>query len=366
VVGDIDGDTKVDLAVGNFITGQAFIFAGGTPWATEADAKYRIVDSGNNALGASIARLGDFDGDGSPDFAIGESTFNGRAGRVTIIRGVPAGVPFGALTTLPDAFGTLLNGKPRAMHIDGATPNGRLGFSVVGLGSFYSGGGSTLAALAPTAGAGQVFTFAGGSGDPTGTIALASAAHSFTIPAGGGRSSVKNLGALTTTKQGLGFGAPNWTAADGVAYVALGDSSSGPFQTVSAFTNSATSGIVNGAFGSAVFGGGFSGLDTSVSLIGSADPDVGICDWTESGGTSRLYLYTGARAIAGSGDVTSPVTGADVIWPVQVTSGGPAWIGCSFGSGPIKDMNGDGYADIALGEFNSTLATYDGRAIILY
>ena len=295
VVGDIDGDQKDDLAVGSINTGKVFIFAGGTSWATEADAKYVVSDGGGNFLGVSLARLGDFDGDGFPDFAVGASTFNSRAGRISIIRGVPQGTAFGATVTLPDAYGMLLNSKPRAMHIDGPAAGARLGFSIIGLGSFYSGGGTSLAALAPSQGNGYVYAFAGNSGDATGTIALGAAAHNYSIPAGTGRGSLHLLGKLTNTKTGIGFGAPSWTAANGYGYVALGDASNGVFQSVSRITNSAAT-AVNDGFAQSVFGGGFSGVSAVPSLIGGTDPDVGLCGAMENASVGKLYLYTGAHA----------------------------------------------------------------------
>ena len=88
-------------------------------------------------FGFSMARLGDFTGDGVDDFAIGARSYGGTGvGRVVIIPGKLTG--FGSVA-LPDTTNAII--------IDGDSTMSRpfFGYSVLGLGHFYSvSSGTTL------------------------------------------------------------------------------------------------------------------------------------------------------------------------------------------------------------------------------
>ena len=78
VIGDVDSDGFADLAISDRGTpAHIYIYKGRATWPatmTNTNADYVItVDSSYNSsiLGASIARLGDFNGDGVDDFALG-------------------------------------------------------------------------------------------------------------------------------------------------------------------------------------------------------------------------------------------------------------------------------------------------------
>ena len=94
-----------------------------------------------------------------------------------------------------------------------------------------------------------------------------------------------------------------------------------------------------------LFGGGFSGLDMSVSLIGDGKADVALAG--QAGGT--LDIVDGSKLAT----LTSPIdtaVSADVHVPMP-----SGWTAATGGSRSlIKDINNDGYPDFALGDvFNA-------------
>ena len=119
---------------------------------TEASADYTITTDSSYAsslFGGVMSRLGDFNGDGIDDFAVGSPNFGTStfSGRVTIILG---SATFSSLA-LPNTT--------RAITIDGPSYDvPQFGTRIVGIGHFYPGAGTTLIASAP-----------GLTGNPTGT-----------------------------------------------------------------------------------------------------------------------------------------------------------------------------------------------------
>ena len=136
-IGDIDKDGRPDIAISDRGTpAHIYIYKGRATWPAamaNTDADYVItVDATYNSsiLGASMARLGDFNGDGTDDFALGAPL---------VRRGAAAGGssssserPGFANITLPDATNSLV------IDADPAITNPQFGYRVVGLGHFYS------------------------------------------------------------------------------------------------------------------------------------------------------------------------------------------------------------------------------------
>ena len=107
-----------------------------------------------------MARLGDFNGDGVDDFAIGASGFNSAVGRVVIVLGKTG---FGSVS-LPDATNSItIDGDSSVMFP-------LFGARVLGLGRVYSAtAGTTLIASASgfagfSSSQGHVYAFHGQSG----------------------------------------------------------------------------------------------------------------------------------------------------------------------------------------------------------
>lgn len=362
MVGDIDADGRSDLAIGSVLeasTGRVYIFKGRVTWPSTlgvADADYVISADGsgagdpnfNNALfGSMIRPLGDFDGDGAADFAVGAQGYNGGQGHVTIIRGTASGTPFPATVVVPQALGT------RATAIPGPSGIALFGAAGTGLAGFYSGGLPSLVVGASYQG--KVYAFKGGSALPA-TIALSSG-EAYTGSAALWTGTVVNaLGAIGGVPA-LGVGSPAYSGvAGGDARLFVGNPASGVFAgTSSTFTNSEAT-AVGDQFGAAVFGGGFSGSTVHVSLINGPQSDVAFSSAKLGANPAKVYIVDGAK-VGASGDVA---TAADVTYTLPANWQGSAWL-----SGPVRDADGDGFAELAIGEQSSNFP-YDGRVIVLW
>jgi hypothetical protein len=289
-----------------------------------------------------MARLGDFNGDGVDDFAIGADQFNGFVGRVVIVFGK---VGFGSIA-LPDATNT--------MTIDGdstlTTP--LFGYRVQGLGHFYStSSGTTLAVSAVGSGTGagsegRLYAFHG-QGAGGSAITAASADNSFVGPALNAHVglALANLGPVMSSAPSLGSGNALDTVsnagASGNTFVFGGTSATGPFVTplVLSQPNGTRSGI-------AVIGGGVSGRNVTYSLIGDAKPDVVVIPQ----GATKFDIVDGA-IVPG---LTSPVNStSSAAVSVPVPTG---WGQTGEDEGRlIPDINGDGYSDFAVGNASNAI-----------
>lgn len=118
--GDVNGDGYGDFAVGAPLhdvpgipsAGRAFLFLGGASLDGSADLTISASNNGN-ALGSAVAGLGDINGDGYSDWAVGEPNHDGNgndAGRVIVY--------FGSAT--PDGVGDLVMRGDAASHRLGA------------------------------------------------------------------------------------------------------------------------------------------------------------------------------------------------------------------------------------------------------
>jgi hypothetical protein len=360
-IGDIDGDGKDDFAISAPLApnGRVYIFRGRTSWnptyAADTDADYVIeLDDATHSyagtfFGSTLTRLGDFNGDGVDDFAISSYGYNSRRGRVVIVLG-----KVGFSGAAPDI--QTIDGDP-------AYPTGSFGYVVLGIGKFYTATqGTSLVVGAPGSapnGRGRVYAFHGRPGT-TGAL-VATAADNFIdgpIDNGAYGSSLTLVGALAGVPGVALNTALNTSLGAGVVDLYYGSTTVGPFGVAPLrFTDSLASGT--DTFGWLTLGCALPGTATTVSVIGDSKPDVIMLPYKESGGgPSRIYIVDGARFST----LTSPtdvVTAADVILPLPSD-----WQGVSLQrNGMIRDLDGDGYADFAIGE---NVANTAGRLAVYW
>ncbi len=164
--GDITGDGVPDLLVGapgaREGSGRVYLFSGADILAERvlaaADAWAVYEGSAGTAFGSSLTVLGDVDGDGWTDWALGAPTWPGGdapPGRLWIM---PGGATVGDEPPA-DLTGTAL------AEIDGPNPAALLGRGVAGIGDMDGDGRADLAVItrdaASASGAGQVRIIAG-------------------------------------------------------------------------------------------------------------------------------------------------------------------------------------------------------------
>ena len=346
-IGDIDNDGLEDIAIADRSTPQRiFIFKGRHTWPmtmTISNADYVISPDptdtrySNSLFGMSLARLGDFNGDGIDDFAIGAPQFNGTFGRVVIVLGKSG---FGSVT-LPDAVNTIT--------ID-ADPTGTthfLGYRVMGLGHFYSvNSGTTLVTSAPgttvsgsDGSEGRVYAFHGQTGS-SGAISIASADNVTVGPGPNARIGLvlASLGHLVNSLPSPGTGntvdAQSVAGSSGTVFALSGTAAAGPFMKNTIFTQSGATGT-----GAVVIGGSISGRDAAYSFIGDIKPDIIVVSQT-----ANDFDIVDGNAVPG---LSSPVDSEMAAQTKVAVPSGWGSTGEAEG-GLAPDLNGDGHSDFAI------------------
>ena len=346
IIGDVDHDGIDDLAVSDRLApAHVYIYKGRSTWPatlTAAQADYVITPDAtysNNALfGAAIARLGDFNGDGVDDFAVGAHLYGSmQNGRVVIVLG-KAG--FGSVQ-LPDAANTIV------IDADPSLPTPLFGYRILGLGHFYPGAGTTLVIGAPgttsgtTGSEGHIYAFRGQNG--TGGVIPVGSADSVVV--GNALQTrvgavLSNLGPMLNSLPSVGTGNPtDRTVLTGTAWLFSGDTTAGPFAS-NVVVEQPTSGTINSAEG--LIGGRLSGSDQTFSLIGDGSPDLIQIPQKGSG-----FFIIDGKVLAGPPPATSPIDSSiagAVAFPFPAGWGATA----ESGGALLPDINGDGYSDFAI------------------
>ena len=340
VVGDMDGDGFADYAIGapsdaagGPAAGRVFVYRGGPAHAGEAAALVLTGDPGD-VLGYSLAAAGDLDGDGYSDLLIG----------------APAGTS--ANRQLPGRV-LVIHGGPvfgarTPVSVAGPAAGWRFGASLAALGHYQ--GASDLAIGAPQANAdaGLVAIF---HGDPTASSVPFAVLHGRQAGDEFGTSVAGAGHTRGTAFADLLVGAPFNSDAmvwAGKAYLYLGGA---PADTTP--VRGYAGGHAGDFLGQAVAGvGDLDGDGRDDFLAGAPGADVGAL--TDAG---RVYVFRGAA---------TPPAASGLTW-----SGRHAYDEFGIAIAGIGDVNGDGRPDVGIGAPNAadSLSTGEvqvflGRAVL--
>ncbi len=293
--GDLDGDGHEDLMVGvpgddtgGLGAGAVYLFYGPPPMGTLtlADADAVLVGGRGDAAGFTVAGVGDLDGDGRDDLAIGtfQRSSASQASHVYVVYGRNS---WPALFSLP--------GEADAI-IEGVAADG-LGEAMAGVGDVDGDGLDDLLLGAPyddaaalNAGAAYLFTEV-----PLGTIAVADARFTLQGATEGGWAGASVAGLGDVNGDGLddfSIGAPREdliASRAGAAYIGFGDPG--------------LSGVAPLVFANAVLRGAqYDRAGSAIAAAGDVDGDGKDDIWVTSphygaGRRGAAYLVSGAELL---------------------------------------------------------------------
>jgi hypothetical protein len=383
--GDLNADGLQDLVVGApfdnpWGSGLVYVFLqpnSGWPSALNAAAANATI-AGNPAdsdfdlafTGGSLARLGDFDGDGVDDVAMGLPYWGPDAftGYVAVLRG--SDDLSGALS-LPDDVG--ISGSHRLTAILGE--NGlQSGFStpLVGIGQFYPDSGNSLVVAGWQGDPSRVYAIAGSIGNSNGVLQASAANHTAQSSEGAFGKTLALLG-VVGGNTGIAVGQPKYSGvagAQGRVNLYWGNANTGPFANVVTLDNANTIGgdlFGTVIIGSAISGGTDAGSTIQGSFLGPANPDVALAGSREQGGAPIVYFLEGQTVQSLLGQTVDIVTVADAALDLSDVTGLSGWKGTSPGATPVADVNGDGFMDLAIGEHDPLFATtFNGRVVVIW
>ncbi|MDX2015361.1 MAG: FG-GAP-like repeat-containing protein [Myxococcaceae bacterium] len=313
-VGDVNGDGLGDVVVGRpgrrLAEGGATLLLGRRGALPEASSWEPVGASPTSRLGASVAGAGDVNGDGYADVIVGAPEFSDtrlRAGRALIYLGGAAG-----LRASPD------------WTVEGDLAGARLGASVSSAGDVNGDGFSDVLVGVPSTGQrpGECRVYLGGPSGPQ------TSASWVGRGAGAGDrfgESVAAAGDVDADGRGdVVIGAPG--AADGGA-VFLFPSTSMGFPAIAGWTRA---GRFDEALGAAVAGAG--------DVDGDGRGDLLVGAPLARGGEGRASLFVGAA-------LPSPMD-----TPRWVQTGVESTERLGFAVASAGDVNGDGFADVLIAD----------------
>jgi hypothetical protein len=320
--GDVNGDGFGDLVVaasgadGN--AGRVYVFYGGAAGISATPSVMIAGPAGaSGSFGDHVATIGDVDGDGFADLAVGASGVGSQTGRVYVFRGASSGLTTTASWTFdgPDGAGSsfgLAIARGADVNADGF-------------------GDLVVSAMLANGGTGAAYVFAGSASGPASAPSLRIAGFDGT----GGQfgSSLEIVGDVDGDGiVDVGVGADN-PSATGRAYVFLGSTSG---LTATPSTSLAAPDGPSTRFGIAVAGDDFNGdgfADVAVGASSAAGPD-----------SVRVYASAGASGI--------PSTATQTLNAVDSPPG-------SFGSVVAAggDVNGDPFRDLLVAAPDAAAST---------
>jgi hypothetical protein len=319
-IGDLDGDGIVEFIIGAPrdpagapLGGRAYIYSG-----SDGTRIHTIAGGFLEFLGTAVAGLGDVDGDGVPDYAVGAPGLPPQAGawpgRVLVFSGTDHSL----------------------IHETVSTPGSRYGQDIHSAGDVNGDGRSDLIVGAPFddsggVNAGRVHLLSGADGTEIWAANGFAAGDSF----GGGVSGIGDLNHDGIPEQLVG--AFNVGPTQGGEAAVLSGLDGRPLHTL---TPLPTAGQFGQFFTHDV--GDIDGDGTSDFYVGD------YADTAKGATTGRAYVYSGATR--------------DLLW---VLDGEHADDGFGIGRG-AGDVNGDGHADLFLAAFRSDDGAENAGKAYLY
>ncbi len=324
--GDVNGDGYDDVIVGangtfdgHVQTGRAYVYLGSASgFSTAADTTLPALDSWCR-FGGSVSGAGDVNGDGYDDVIVGARGYSSNAGRVYVYLGSASGVSNAPATTLTgeDAHDYFGGSVSAAGDLNGD------GYDDVIVGADRHGGST-----------GRAYVYLGST---DGTLETVDRVLD-------GESSADHFGASVSAAGDVNddgyadviVGAYGYDASVGRAYVYLGSPDG---------TAAAAVATLDGETGSMDFG---AAVSDAGDVDGDGYDDVIIGAWGAGIYPGRAYIYSGS-----SGGISSG--------PDATLEGDGATFGFSVsGAG---DLDGDGYADVAVGAYVTGAAyVYSGSS----
>lgn len=283
--GDVNGDGYGDVVTSapGVGSGEAFFFAGGEDGLETRSTWSQIGETYGDAFGTAVAGVGDVNGDGFADIAVGADAAAGGRGRVYLFLGSPAGPARVASWT-----GT------------GAQTGDGLGASVAGAGDVNGDGFADFVVGAPDSAAqkGKVFLYLGSASGP---LDVAISAQGDTAGSLFG-ASVASAGDVNGDGFGDVFvGAYGAGAGSGAAYLFLGSKGGS-----GAVFNWTVNGTAGSRLGTTLAGGG------DLNGDGYGDVLIGSPSRSESRGGVDVYLGNTGDGILPWGGVSPETLAPDL------------------------------------------------------
>lgn len=357
VAGDMDGDQQPEV----LITARREACAAGAEcgaiyWVSgatlpgrgvslqDAQAVFRGAAAGEH-LGESLAALGDFNGDGLADVAIGAADGDfgkfGDAGKVYLLLGRPGGYE-----------GELVLEEEAVAMIVGRGTGDRLGQSLLGPGDLTGDGYPDLVVSAPSVdlvstgetqyNVGELYLFAGGPSGLSGTIATSAARLTY-------------QGVLESNCLGFALASAGDLDNDGLPELLVGEPDPSSPRVYLLKSQAEARGVIrlDGSQGApqATYSSDTTGERLGVMVAGLTDfngdghPDIVMSATRATGGgtqvSGQVYLFLGS-AIPPTGKLT--VASAD--WFISDV------VDNELGQGlaDVGDLNGDGLSDLVIAE----------------